>query len=201
MLSPFPGMDPYLERVDRWSGVHAGLIAVLRESLARQVAPRFFVDSEDNVFILGLDDPARSLVRPDIYLVEAGRAGSPPAPRGTITAPLVLDLPAELEIRAPYLRIIDTSDRHVVANVEILSPINKVAGSRGQREQILQSDPLQSPAADVPLDLQAAVETVYDRYRYDTVIDYSEEPPPSLWAADALWLRERIDAWRSARRG
>ena len=31
MTSPFPGMDPYLERPDRWSGVHAGLIAVLRE--------------------------------------------------------------------------------------------------------------------------------------------------------------------------
>src|SRR5437016_9055994 len=46
MASPFPGMDPYLERPDRWSGVHAGLIAVLREVLARQVAPRFFVDSE-----------------------------------------------------------------------------------------------------------------------------------------------------------
>jgi len=45
MPSPFLGMDPYLERPDRWSGVHARLIAVIGEMLARQVAPRFFVDS------------------------------------------------------------------------------------------------------------------------------------------------------------
>ena len=61
MRSPFPGMDPYLERPDRWGGVHAGLIAVMREILSRQVAPRFFVDSEDGVYVLGLDDPARAL--------------------------------------------------------------------------------------------------------------------------------------------
>lgn len=29
MYSPFPGMDPYLERPDRWRGAHARLIAVL----------------------------------------------------------------------------------------------------------------------------------------------------------------------------
>jgi hypothetical protein len=252
-------MDPYLERPDRWSGVHAGLIAVLREILARQVAPHFFVDSEDNVFVLGLDDPARSLVRPDVYLVEAGRAGSPSGARGQIAAPMVLDLPAELEIRAPYLRIIDTNDRHVVTTIEVLSPINKVQGSSGQRdflrkrEQVLHSDahwleidllragtrspgippsgeyaavlhragvldrleawfvgirealptiavPLRPPLADVPLDLQEVVGTVYDRYRYDTGIDYADDPPsPPLRAADARWLRERIVAWLQER--
>lgn len=57
MHSPFPGMGPYLERQDRWSGVHAGLIAVLREMLTREVTPDFFVDSEDNIYVLGLDDP------------------------------------------------------------------------------------------------------------------------------------------------
>ena len=77
MPSPFPGMDPYLERAERWSGVHTRLIAVIGEILARQVAPRFFVDSEDNVYILGLDDPARSVVRPDPYMVEAVSAAGP----------------------------------------------------------------------------------------------------------------------------
>ena len=91
MSSPFPGMDPYLERPDRWSGVHARLIAVIGEALARQVAPRFFVDSEDNVYILGLDDPARSLVGPDIYVVEPAGAASLSRPRGQIAAPMVLE--------------------------------------------------------------------------------------------------------------
>ena len=60
MPSPFPGMDPYLERPDRWGGVHSGLIAVMREMLSQQVAPRFFVDSEYYFYILGRDDPGRS---------------------------------------------------------------------------------------------------------------------------------------------
>lgn len=259
MHSPFPGMDPYLERPDRWSGVHARLIAVLGEILARQVAPRFFVDSEDSVYVLDLDDPARSLLRPDIYMVEAGRRGSALAARGQIAAPLVLDLQAEPEIRVPYLRIVDSRDRQVVATIEVLSPINKVQGSSGQREflrkreQVLQSDthwleidllragtrspdipqrsayaavlrragrrerleawlvglreplptvavPLRAAMPDVPLDLQGAVDTVYDRYRYDTGIEYDEDPPlPPLAAADSHWLHERVGAWLQER--
>ncbi len=43
---------------------------------------------------------------------------------------------------------------------------------------------------------------VYDRYRYDTVIDYIEEPPaPPLREADVAWGRERIAAWRQGRAG
>ena len=258
MRSPFPGMDPYLERSDRWSGVHARLIAVLGELLARQVAPRFFVDSEDSVYVLGLDDPARPLGRPDLYLAEAAGVGRLSRSRGQIAAPTLLDVPASLEIRAPHLNVVDTADRQVVTTIELLSPINKVANSSGRRdflrkrEHILNSHtpwleidllragmrppgipaqgdydatlhragsldrleawfvalreplptvavPLRPPFVDVPLDLQEAVETVYDRYRYDTAIDYAGAlPPPSLSEADASWANERIAAWRQA---
>jgi hypothetical protein len=261
VYSPFPGMDPYLERPDRWSGVHARLIAVLGEILTRQVAPRFFVDSEDGVYVLSMDDPAVPLVRPDIFVVEAGRAGTPAGTRGRIATPVMLDLTSEVEIRVPYLQILDTSNRQVVTTIEILSTINKIQGSAGRRDflrkrdQVLQSDthwleidllrdgvrspgvpsrgayaavlhragvsdrleawfarlreplptiavPLRAPVADVPLDLQEAVETVYGRYRYDTGIEYGDDPPaPSLSPADNLWLRERIGAWREAQNG
>lgn len=259
MHSPFPGMDPYLERPDRWGGVHSRLIAVVGEALARQVAPRFFVDSEDHVYILGMDDLARAYIRPDTYRVEAAVAGSPAPARRPIAAPMVLDIPEHVEVRAPYLKIFDTIDREVVTTIEILSPINKVQGSDGQREflrkreRILQSSthwleidllragtrsppiprdgdyvatlhraggdgrleawfmglraplvtiavPLRPPFADVPLDLQEVVDTVYDRYRYDAGIDYADDPPPPpLRAADARWARERIAAWPEAR--
>ncbi len=261
MHSPFPGMDPYLERPDLWGGIHARLIAVLGEMLARQVAPRFFVDSEDSVYVLGLDDPARPLGRPDLCLAEAAGAsgaGRLSQSRGQIAAPTVLDVPASLEIRAPHLNVVDTADRQVVTTIELLSPFNKVANSSGRRdflrrrEHILNSHthwleidllragtrppgipergdydaalhragsldrleawfvalreplptvavPLRSPFADVPLDLQEAVETVYDRYRYETAIDYAGAPsPPSLSEADASWTDERIAVWRQA---
>ena len=60
--------------------------------------------------------------------------------------------------------------------------------------------PLRPPFDDVPLNLQETVEMVYERYRYDTGINYAEESPaPPLREADAAWARERIAAWRQVR--
>lgn len=140
MPSPFPGMDPYLERPDRWSGVHTRLIAVIGELLARQVAPRFFVDSEDNVYILDDLDPGRSYVRPDLSIVEAGPLGSISATRSRIAAPLLVEMPEVLEVRVPFLKIVDTQNREVVTTIEVLSPINKVAGSNGHEEFLRKRD-------------------------------------------------------------
>jgi hypothetical protein len=121
------------------------MIAVIGELLTRQVAPRYFVDSEDNVYILGLDDPARSVVRPDPYLVEATATGALVHSHGRIATPVVLDMPATLEVRIPSLMVIDTADRSVVTTIEVLSPVNKVQGSSGRddfvrkREHVLRS--------------------------------------------------------------
>src|SRR5438093_5157102 len=61
MQSPFPGMDPYLER--HWGDVHHSLITYARDQL-REVLPkdlrarveeRVFVESPD---IVEIDDPA-----------------------------------------------------------------------------------------------------------------------------------------------
>jgi hypothetical protein len=140
MPSPFPGMDPYLERPDHWGGVHSALIGVMREVLARQVAPRFFVDSEDYVYILGYVDPGRSSVRPDLSIVEAAPLGSVSAARSRIAAPLLVEMPEALEVRVPFLTIVDTLNREVVTTIEVLSPINKVAGSNGHEEFLRKRD-------------------------------------------------------------
>jgi hypothetical protein len=251
-------MDPFMERPDRWGGVHTRLIAVIGELLTQQVAPRFFVDSEDNVYILGLDDPARSLVRPDLYTVEAAGGAALPRPRGSIAAATVLELPPALEVYVPYVKVVDTMDRHVVAIVELLSPINKAAGSMGQREFLRKRErmlgssthwleidllregsrppgipsqgdyeaalhragaggrweawfmalreplltiavPLRPPFDDVPLDLQQAVDIVYDRYRYDVAIDYDEQLPAPLREDDSEWASQCVARWQQTR--
>ena len=43
MVSPFPGMDPYLEHPDLWSDVHHRLITTLADTLGPQVRPRYVV--------------------------------------------------------------------------------------------------------------------------------------------------------------
>jgi hypothetical protein len=264
MPSPFPGMDPYLELPTRWGGVHGMFIAVMREMLSRQVRPRFFVDSEDSVYIIRPDDPARPLIRPDLYVAEANAVGAPRRGRGGITEPVVIALPEPITVRYASLIVHDTVDHRVVAVIEIVSPVNKVARSQGRREfmrkrlRVLGSEthwieidllrggerprevagrsdyyaalhragsygdldghlevwfadlrdelptiavPLVEPLPDAPLDLQAAVETVYQRYSYDDIIDYAASPPdPPLDADDAAWAAERIRRWQAERR-
>ena len=133
MRSPFPSMDPYLERPKQWGGVHTGLIAAMREILSRQVVPRFFVDGEDGVYVLGPDDPARALIQPGTYIVEAAHAGGSSPSRERIAAPVLPRMPEALEVRTASLAIIDTLDRRVVATLELLSPIQGTGIGRAAR--------------------------------------------------------------------
>ena len=60
--------------------------------------------------------------------------------------------------------------------------------------------PLRAPFADVPLDLQAALDSAYAEARYDDQLSYqSAPPPPKLLPADQAWAAARIAAWRASR--
>jgi len=60
--------------------------------------------------------------------------------------------------------------------------------------------PLAQDDADVPLDLQAAFTTTYDRAGYDYSLDYGAEVQPVLPTEDAPWLTARL-ASENRRRG
>jgi hypothetical protein len=50
--------------------------------------------------------------------------------------------------------------------------------------------PLQPPDGDAALDMQAALQAVYDEASYDLSIDYGQPPPPPALAAEQqAWLR------------
>ena len=146
MLSPFPGMDPFLETPGYWRGFHHRLITSLSDYLAEAVAPDFYVDIEELVYISDLDDPGRKQIAPDIYLAREPKAtyatASPSGP--DITAPTVVHLLDDREIREAYLEIYDRATRKVVTVIEIVSPVNKVIGAAGRakflqkREEVMQ---------------------------------------------------------------
>ena len=54
--------------------------------------------------------------------------------------------------------------------------------------------PLLDGDADVPLDLQAALDRCYERGRLAQRIDYAQEPVPPLSPEDAAWADERLRA-------
>jgi hypothetical protein len=52
--------------------------------------------------------------------------------------------------------------------------------------------PLKDGDADVPLDLQAALETVYERAGYDRVVDYRQPPEIGLSEEQAAWADQLL---------
>lgn len=46
----FPGMDPYLERPQLWTGVHSRLIVYLADQLEPLLRPRYVSAVEERVY-------------------------------------------------------------------------------------------------------------------------------------------------------
>ncbi|MBI5368818.1 MAG: DUF4058 family protein [Planctomycetes bacterium] len=133
MPSPFPGMDPYLEHPGFWPGVHAGLIAVVRELLSPPLRPRFWVDIEERVYVEHEELPPRAL-RPGLTISTAGRASG--SPLAATLAPGYVEVPEYCEVPTveKYLVIRHLPDRKIVTVIEILSPTNKSTEGLGMSE-------------------------------------------------------------------
>ncbi len=129
--SPFPGMDPYLQR--RWGDVHNKLSAFLGEALTPLLPDGLRARTEERVLLEA--DPDGRWYRPDVYLVEQRSPLRPSAAAAAAGDELadgavVVELPVEPEVDR-WVQIIDTADgNRVVTAIELLSPANKAAGPR-----------------------------------------------------------------------
>lgn len=134
-LSPFPGMDPFLEAPDLWSSVHVRLINAISDYLSPRVLPHFFVDIHQHVYLLTPDDQPENPIIPDAYVVRTPNLAQLVPSPGRVTPPtLVEPLDAqEVEVREEFIEIRDKRNREVVTIIELLSPFNKSAGTPGQR--------------------------------------------------------------------
>jgi hypothetical protein len=125
--SPFPGMDPYLER--HWRDVHARLIVYFSEQLQERLPEPLLARIEERVFVESADGD-RSIY-PDVRVIERG-----PKPASAVSGiegiavaePLVLRLDDE-PITQRFIEIVDAgSGNRVVTVIEVLSPSNKTPG-------------------------------------------------------------------------
>ena len=221
MRSPFPGMDPFLEDPTTWSDFHARLIPVLSDLLTERVAPHFFVRIDTRVYTVAFDDPEERLLevherylevhdsrrREVVATIEVlspankmpgstGRASFRQRRRALMMSPvhwLEIDLlragerPAEVADQSDYYVLLkrgDVRESLAVWPIDFRDRLPTVAV------------PLRPPIDDVPLDLQTALDTVYERAHYAASIDYSDPVPgPRLAPADAAWVEERIRQW------
>ena len=57
--------------------------------------------------------------------------------------------------------------------------------------------PLRPPDPDVPLDIQQALDTIYDEAQYGLTLNYDGLPPsPPLSAQDMTWVERCVRSWR-----
>lgn len=129
MPTPFPGMDPYLERSATWQGVHNSLIVMLAHDLAPRLRPRYFVAVEERTYIAETLESTFSS-RPDITVARTREAAAryrvSSEPGGAGVA--VVELPMPDEVRETYLEFRAVNTDRVVTVLEILSPANKLPG-------------------------------------------------------------------------
>jgi Protein of unknown function (DUF4058) len=198
MKSPFPGMDPYLER--HWGDVHQSVTTYIRDWLQSRLPSDLRARMQERVFI-ELPDARRALYYPDVRVVErpglapsAGTAiavAEPPSAKDAangdsdVDEPLLIHLDIEPATEG-YVEIIDVKSGHrVVTAIEVLSPTNKRPGE-GQRLYLQKREDQQS----------AGVNTVeIDLLRGGTriLMIASEQIPPSHRTA------YQVCVWRGSR--
>ena len=138
MPSPFPGMNPYLERDTVWSDFHGGLCYAIRRALVPQLQPEFYVKVGEHLYVHAPEDDNRRLVGHADVSVTKGVPSTP-----DLGGVALLEAPVRAQIsevvdeeRVPYLEIYDKKYHTLVTAIELLSPANKYKGQRLIKGQI-----------------------------------------------------------------
>jgi hypothetical protein len=137
MPSPFPGINPYIERASIWHDFHERWIPLAADLIGAQVLPRYYVRIDKQIYIHELSSVERRFLGCGYLLVPAL---TPPGP-STVASTSVLEAPVEVGVPAvdsetlSFLEIRDRDLQELVTVIELLSPSNKYAGP--DREQYL----------------------------------------------------------------
>jgi len=149
MLSPFPGMNPYLENPDLWAEVHHRLITLIADELVPQLRPKYLVAIEKRVYqttgeetvLVGIPDVSvgRSKTDSNDPVTSTVAVASPPR------LPVTVTIPMPEEEKEGYLEVREVETTEVVTTIEILSPKNKRAGDgrksyETKRQKVLSSE-------------------------------------------------------------
>jgi hypothetical protein len=132
MTSPFPGIDPYLERQKLWPDFHARFIPSLCDAILDRLPESYVARIDERMNLVEVPASEVKLVRPDLTVLGHGSERALGAlPGGTLTlAPEVIPLKFLEEYREIFIEILHTSDQRLVTVVELLSPSNKTGDGR-----------------------------------------------------------------------
>lgn len=186
-------MDPYLENPGLWPDVHHRLITIASDLLTVQLRPKYYVRIEERVYVSDEHDPGRAVIVPDLRIAARSETGDrildvPEAARVSTVEPVVATTMFEDEMHEARLEIIDRALRSVVTVIEVLSPANKVPGSRGEKSyREKRHEVMHSPSHLVEIDLLRAGESIEVQEllpRHDYLVHVSrveQRPRGTIW--------------------
>ncbi len=170
----FPGMDPYLEHPQLWSGVHSSLIVYFRDQLQPLLLPRYVASIEEQVYVEGSD---RDVI-PDLRVERTSVESAAPRRAASLVLdePIVVEVPI-VQIRERYIEILDRqSNLSVVTVIEVVGPSNKIAGPGRDSYLQKQHETLSSATHLVEIDLlrkgKRALAVPESRARLEGEFDY-----------------------------
>lgn len=203
MLSPFPGMDPYLEAPDIWPDFHDRMAEQISRDLNRTLPQPYYARLVMRPEIGIVADETAGQIVPDVAVVEASSPGS--ATRGggaavadrsrTEVSPSVRVRVANEPLRHHFVEIRDASRGHaLVTLIEIASPSNKRRGPDRRAYEAKQQEILQSDTSLVELDLLRAGEPLVGGPRIVESAARLEPRPDYLVGISRAWQRgPRLD--------
>lgn len=164
MKSPFPGMDPFIEATLGLRGdFHDKLIGDIERELSARVPEHYAVRLSTRNYVVVEEDPAKFHMRPDISIerrhaenaVHSASESSVAAGTATISTPVVMHAPLEVEYRETFIEIYGARpERNLVTGIEVLSPSNKRPGTPGWDEYFRKRSAFLNGAANfVEIDL------------------------------------------------
>jgi len=182
-------MDPYLEQ--RWSDVHAKLVAFIGEALQPNLPRGLRARSEERILLeeQSATEEYVTTYRPDVAIVESGSLQPQRMSGATTTVPepllIEFDNPPPID---RWVQIIDvTSGNRVITTIEVLSPWNKMPGRLNTLYLKKLSDYLRANVSVVELDLL--------RSSRDQLMVSWERLPPDKRAHYLTCIRR---AWKSS---
>ena len=204
MPSPFPGMNPYLERPALWPDFHGDFIIRLREALVPQVRPRYIVQGDTRVVLDPVDavegrdaiddqggppgGTGAAVRLPDLGVHERDAAGSASGGTAVLQAPAVgtlLPTRSSVGWEQMFLEVRRREDQTLVTAIELISPSNKVGRGRLEYRQ---------KRREYLLDGVNVVEI--DLLRMAGPMGFGDVPPSSYRAVVARPERmPKVDVW------
>ena len=143
MPSPFPGMNPYLERATAWESFHPGFIAAAQIHIASQLPHDYVIRIENRLYIHESPIDRRFLGHSDLGIAH------PTISNGGVAtieaAPVQITILDAVDIeRIGFLTIRDRDGNDLISVIELLSPTKKYSGPDreqylGKRRELLRS--------------------------------------------------------------